>query len=72
MKSIDPDSVLFNWECCSELSCGEVFHFHDKEIVVNLINYLITKGHMVMCSDFATKALITDWNEKLLGPNPFV
>jgi hypothetical protein len=27
---------------------------------------------MVMCSDFSLKALIGNWNENLLGPNPFI
>jgi hypothetical protein len=27
---------------------------------------------MVMCSDFSLKALINEWSEQHLGPNPFV
>jgi len=25
-----------------------------------------------MCSDFSLKALIAQWNEEILGPNPFI
>lgn len=33
---------------------------------------MIDRGHMCMFSDFSLKALIAKWNEKHLGPNPFV
>lgn len=33
---------------------------------------VLDKGHMVMFSDFSLKALIKNWDSKLLGPNPFV
>jgi len=39
---------------------------------MKLMDYLIKKGCMIMCSDFAVKSLIADWNKKVLGPNPFV
>jgi hypothetical protein len=69
MQSVQPDSVLFNWECCSGCSCE---HFPSAPEVMDLVKLLIDKGHMVMFSDFTLKALIQDWREDLLGPNPFV
>lgn len=70
MRELTPDAVLFNFECCSGCSSAD-YHFPQREFTIKLINYLLEKGHMVMCSDFAVKALINDWNESL-GPNPFV
>lgn len=32
---------------------------------------MIDRGHMTMFSDFSLKALISQWDQKLLGPNPF-
>jgi hypothetical protein len=32
---------------------------------------MIDRGHMVMFSDFSLKALIAQWDSKILGPNPF-
>merc|ERR1719356_514698 len=39
---------------------------------MSFIKCLLDRGHMVMFSDFSLKALINDWKEDLLGPNPFV
>jgi hypothetical protein len=39
---------------------------------MNLVKKLIDNGFMVMFSDFSLKALIKNWSENLLGPNPFV
>ena len=70
MRELSPDAVLFNFECCSGCSSAD-YHFPQREVTIKLINYLLEKGHMVMCSDFAVKALINDWDASL-GPNPFV
>ena len=32
---------------------------------------ILDKGHMAMFSDFSLKALINEWSERELGPNPF-
>lgn len=60
--------MLFNWECCS--GCA-----NDKFAVdsspVPLIAFLLSRGFMVMASDFSLSALIKQWDESLLGPNPF-
>jgi len=70
MKSLDPENVVFNWECCSSWSCQSFSN--KKQVTMELIKTLLDRKHMVMCSDFALKALIADWSVKELGPNPFV
>ena len=70
MEDVSPDAVLFNFECCSGCSTNN-YHFPQKGSTIKLISYLLERGHMVMCSDFAVRALINDWG-KTLGPNPFV
>jgi len=70
MSCVEADCVLFNWECCSSFS-SQTFGSNSK-IIPQLMKKLLDKGHMIMYSDFALKALITDWDEPLLGPNPFV
>lgn len=70
MEEVSPDAVLFNFECCSSCSTNN-YHFPQKGSTIKLINYLLERGHMVMCSDFAVRALVNDWGRKL-GPNPFV
>jgi hypothetical protein len=69
MRAVDSESVVVNWECCSGCSSQR---FEDTSAVMNLVDVLIKKGHMVMFSDFSLKALINDWNENVLGPNPFL
>lgn len=68
IRQVQPDSVVFNWECCSGC-CRE--HFPDGAVVMNLVKHILDQGHMVMFSDFSLKALIKEWKEDLLGPNPF-
>merc|ERR1711879_1064072 len=76
IRSVEPLCVVFNWECCS--TCAhEAFQQPDedprcREIVMDLMQLLLERGHMVMCSDFSLKALIKQWSERRLGPNPFV
>jgi len=67
MASVDKDSVLFNWECCSHWTACKF----DPVITVEFMGFLLKRGHMVMCSDWAVKSLINDWNESLLGPKVF-
>jgi hypothetical protein len=69
IEAVQPDSVVFNWECCSGCTSE---HFHDGLIVMDLVKGLLDRGHMVLFSDFTLKALIQDWREDLLGPNAFV
>jgi len=65
MKELDPENILFNWECCSGLEGG-----------INQSNYpfmkfCLDRGYMIMFSDFAMKGLIKSWDESSLGPCPF-
>jgi hypothetical protein len=43
-----------------------------RDIVMDLMQTLLSRGHLVMVSDFSLKALIKQWSERHLGPNPFV
>merc|ERR1711953_78428 len=76
IRSVDPSCVVFNWECCSGCSQSAFHEPHEdprcREVVMDLIQLLLQRGHMVMCSDFSLKALIKQWSERRLGPNPFV
>lgn len=68
MNDLEPDCVLFNWECCSAFSDA----FRENNPTMNLIKFLLDRKHMTMFSDFAMKSLIKCWDQSLLGPNPFV
>ena len=35
------------------------------------LRFLLLRSSEVMCSDFSLKALLSEWSEALLGPNPF-
>lgn len=37
-----------------------------------LMGLAVRRGFTVMCSDFSLKALIAEWSEEQLGPNPFI
>lgn len=39
---------------------------------MNLLKFLLDKGYTTMFSDFSLKALISEWDENLLGPLPFI
>jgi len=71
VESVEASSVVFNWECCSGCS-DRGFPEGHAESVLELMEELLARGSMVMCSDFALKALIANWQVDLLGPNPFV
>lgn len=63
------DCVVFNWECCGAYGCE---HFNEgKDKVAKFLKIILDKGHMAMFSDFSLKALVKDWDQTLLGPNPF-
>jgi len=50
IRSLEPDAVVFNFECCS--GCSDK-GFHDSNACVGLIAFMLSQGHMVMCSDFS-------------------
>lgn len=39
---------------------------------MQLMGLALSSGYTVMCSDFSMKALISEWSEEHLGPNPFM
>jgi hypothetical protein len=65
--SDNPDSVIFNWECCS--GCNDKGFCVSETII--FLKFLLDHGHGTMFSDFSLKALIGTWDEELLGPCPF-
>lgn len=68
INSVDPDSVVFNWECCG--GCGD-HGFGNIKSLMPLFSFLLHKrSFMVMCSDFSLKALIHEWDNEVLGVNP--
>jgi hypothetical protein len=75
LQSVPPDSVIFNWECCAEVDdsgfpqCSET---PADNMTMNLIWLVLSRGFTAMCSDFSLKALIHDWSDEHLGPNPFM
>lgn len=70
IKGLDPDCVVFNWECSSGYSSKNFEQ--GKDHVMKFAKKMIDRGHMVMFSDFSLKALINNWDSHILGPNPFV
>jgi len=76
IRSVSADSVTLNWECCS--ACSErgfppCSRGRSREAgTMQLMGLAVRRGYTVMCSDFSLKALIKDWSEEELGPNPFV
>jgi len=75
LRSVEPDSVIFNWECCDAVDKSGFPRCQDAptdDITMRFIGLALQNGFTVMCSDFSLKALITDWSEELLGPNPFL
>jgi hypothetical protein len=69
ISDIEPDCVLFNFECSSGCA-GQTFS--KKDATMKTVKFILDKGSMVMFSDFAVKALIHQWDENLLGSNPFI
>lgn len=69
INKVDPDCVVFNWECCGHYS-GEQFNEGPKELF-QFVKKMIDKKFLCMFSDFSLKSLINQWNESILGPNPF-
>eukprot|EP01116_Phalansterium_solitarium_P023658 TRINITY_DN8400_c0_g1_i1.p1 TRINITY_DN8400_c0_g1~~TRINITY_DN8400_c0_g1_i1.p1 ORF type:complete len:413 (+),score=96.47 TRINITY_DN8400_c0_g1_i1:142-1239(+) len=71
VASVQPESVVFNFECCSGCS-NDRFPSGFKDDVMELTQFALARKHMLMFSDFSLKALIAEWSEPHLGRNPFV
>merc|ERR1712232_388983 len=87
VRQVPPDSVVFNWECCS--GCGDhAFPCSAGQLgrrapapqcenstpsaTMQFMGFALRSGFSVMCSDFSLKSLIHEWSEEQLGPNPFL
>jgi len=69
IQKVNPQSVVFNWECCSDCSSNTFGRYNDDVMI--MAKFLLDRKHMVMFSDFSLKALIAQWQPDKLGPNPF-
>lgn len=83
IRSVAADSVTFNWECCGACSDNGFCKARTSSRIalavaaptspsIHFISFALQSGFSVMCSDFSLKALIAEWSEELLGPNPFI
>ncbi|CAE7583434.1 SCN11A [Symbiodinium natans] len=84
IRSVAADSVTFNWECCGACSdkgfctaqgtppTWSLFSWSAHSPTMSFIAFALQSGFSVMCSDFSLKALLSEWSDELLGPNPFV
>jgi len=71
MNSIEPDAVVFNYECCQSLSsCG--YRFPNEKVTMELTKLLIDRKSMVMFTHFSIMALVNCWDPNYLGTAPFV
>ncbi|GAM23805.1 hypothetical protein SAMD00019534_069800, partial [Acytostelium subglobosum LB1] len=66
----EPSTIMINFECCGCCSDSSGFS-NNKDVVLKLIRKALNRGYTVQFGDFATKALIKDWNTELLGPRAF-
>ena len=48
------------------------YGFPDKKSMNDCLKEFIKKGYYIMFGDYSLKALINDWDEMILGPNPLV
>ena len=67
LERAEPQSVLLNFECCSAFGDHQA-----PAAMMRIIRFFLDRGHNVNTGDFSTKALITLWDETIMGPNPFV
>jgi hypothetical protein len=64
--------------CNSSSSCKDNKHYDFlntsySKIAIEFIVYMLQNGSQVICTDFAAKSLISNWDEKLFGAKcPFV
>jgi hypothetical protein len=51
---------------------SHAYSFPDKQSTNDCLREFIKRGYYIMFADFSLKALINEWNEEILGPNPLV
>ena len=71
IDKVDPESVVFNFECCGHCSESGFAIRDDAHNVMELLQENINRGFMTMFGDFSVKALIATWDPAVLGPAPF-
>ena len=71
IDNVEPESVVFNFECCSHCSESGFTASGDDRNVVDLLQENINRGFMTMFGDFSVKALIATWDPVVLNPAPF-
>jgi hypothetical protein len=60
IQMVEPESVVFNWECCS--NCYETcIDGISSEDFLEFLAVVIERKHMAMYSDFSLKSLIGVW-----------
>lgn len=70
IKSLEPDHTLFFWDC-SYGYCQGTFS-EGKEKVMKLLSYIVRGKHIAGFFGFSAAALISNWDEEVLGPNPLL
>lgn len=68
IKRIGYSKITLNFECCSDYGFGSNHYFVDKTIsgqVIRIIAHMLKYGSQVICSDFAAKALISNWDQNI-------
>eukprot|EP01060_Flectonema_neradi_P026368 TRINITY_DN352_c3_g1_i1.p1 TRINITY_DN352_c3_g1~~TRINITY_DN352_c3_g1_i1.p1 ORF type:complete len:384 (+),score=76.32 TRINITY_DN352_c3_g1_i1:75-1226(+) len=68
ISSVNADSVVFNFECCS--SCSDTSVGTQPAYFYKFVKFMLDAKHMVMCSDFSLKGLIGTWDAEVMGPCP--
>jgi len=71
MNSVEPEAVVFNYECCQVLSDCE-YKFPFINVTMELTKLLIDRKSMVMFTHFSIMALVNSWDSNYLGKAPFV
>ena len=57
--------------CCSEQGFPSAATAHPVKTLWHLVELCLSRGSMIMASDFSLKAIIKDWDPEHLGPLPF-
>lgn len=70
IAQVEPESVVFNFECCS--ACSERGFMESPQSLMPLLQWILSNKYTAMFADFSMKSLINDWNSSILGPNPFI
>jgi len=68
IHSVNPECVLFNFECCSGVEQSIPF----ADSVFNLTHVLLDHKFMIKFSDTTARYIIQHWDAQILGTNPFV